>query len=349
MGKTTLVKAVAKELNLKTLLLNGDERGDWWNVLTSRELSKIQALVSGYELLIVDEAQRIPDVSLILKIILDNCPHLKVIITGSSSLDIASTVSEPLTGRVYSYKLLPIAQTELAHSHTSFELRAKLEEYLTFGSYPEVLSLAGAEAKTRHLTQLSDSYLYKDLLEFGDIKNSSKIRSLLKLLAFQIGSEVSIAEVGRQLELSSGTVSRYIDLLEQSFVIFRLSGLSRNKRKEVTKMDKIYFYDNGVRNALIGNLNYLVDRNDGGQLWENFMVVERMKKTLYEASVPSYYFWRLTSGAEIDLIEEHKGKLNGFEFKFSNKIAKVPKSWQEAYPDSQFATFNKENYLDLIL
>lgn len=343
-GKTTLVNDLLAELGIKTLILNGDQRGSWWEALTSRELPKIKLLVSGYQAVFIDEAQRIPEIGLSLKIILDNFPQLKVIVTGSSSLDLASKVSEPLTGRIYAYKLLPIAQLELAAQQTPHEMESDLEERLVFGSYPEIFSLEGTEAKAKYLSNLADEYLYKDLLEFGDVRNSSKIRDLLKLLAFQVGSQVSLTELGNSLELSRGTVDRYIDLLEKSFVIFKLSGFSRNLRKEITKMDKIYFYDNGIRNTIIGNLNFLRDRDDSGKLWENFLIMERKKYREYEGALYSHYFWRLSSGAEIDLVEETGGNLTGFELKYSHKTAKSPKSWLQTYPQAKFSSVNLNNY-----
>ena len=348
-GKTTIVNDVLNEVGVKTLVLNGDERGDWWESLTSRELLKIKQLVFGYDALFVDEAQRIPEIGLSLKILLDNFPKLKVIVTGSSSLDLASKISEPLTGRVNSYKLFPISQGELSNMWTPFEKEQNLEERLIYGSYPKMFSINGKEKRAKYLRNLTDGYLYRDLLEFGDIRNSTKIRDLLKLLAFQVGSQVSVTELGGALELSRSTVDRYIDLLEKSFVIFRLQGFSRNLRKEVTKMDKIYFYDTGVRNAIIGNLNLLVDRDDVGRLWENFLVVERMKRQEYNGTLYSHYFWRLTSGAELDLVEDEGGKLTGFEFKYSNKNAKPPKSWAETYPGSFYQFVNRENWQDFVI
>lgn len=343
-GKTTLVNEVLSSLGLKTLYLNGDQQGYWYEALISRDLSKITLLVSGYQALFVDEAQRIPEIGLGLKIILDNFPHVKVIVTGSSSLDLASKISEPLTGRVYSHRLYPISQTELSKIQTPYEMKNNLEERLIFGSYPGLFSLPGLEAKGEYLRSLTDAYLYKDLLEFGDIRNSTKIRDLLKLLAFQIGSQVSLTELGKSLELHRTTVERYIDLLEKSFIIFRLHGFSRNLRKEVTKMDKIYFYDVGIRNAIIGNLNFINNRDDMGKIWENFLLAERIKKKDYQGALYSNYFWRLSSGAELDLVEEENGQLSGFEFKFSRKLVNSPVSWKETYPEADFTLVNRDNY-----
>ncbi|MEK7127354.1 MAG: ATP-binding protein [Patescibacteria group bacterium] len=348
-GKTTLINDLLNEFKWNTLILNGDQRGSWWELLTSRELSKLTLLTSGYDAVFIDEAQRIPEIGLSLKILLDNFPKLKIIVTGSSSLDLASKISEPLTGRIYSYKLFPISCGELREIKTPYEMETQIEERLIYGSYPEIFSLDGILAKTKYLQNLVDTYLYKDLLEFGDIRNSSKIHDLLKLLAFQVGNQVSLNELGNSLELSRITVGRYIDLLEKSFIIFRLSGFSRNLRKEVTKMDKIYFYDTGVRNAIIGNLNTLNSRDDAGKLWENFLITERMKKLQYEQKIFSLYFWRLSSGAEIDLIEETEGELHGFEFKYGKRIVKTPNSWTIGYPNATATLVNQDNWQEFVV
>jgi hypothetical protein len=297
----------------------------------------------------IDEAQRIPEIGLSLKILLDNFPKLKIIVTGSSSLDLASKISEPLTGRIYSYKLFPISQGELRVTNTPYEIETQTEERLIYGSYPEIFSLHSIQEKTKYLQNLTNTYLYKDLLEFGDIRNSSKIHDLLKLLAFQIGNQVSLSELSSALELNRITVGRYIDLLEKSFIIFRLPGFSRNLRKEVAKMDKIYFYDTGVRNAIIGNLNMLSNRDDVGKLWENFLIVERMKKLSYQQKIFSFYFWRLSSGAEMDLIEEDEGELHGFEFKYGEKIVKSPHSWTTGYPNATATLINQNNWQEFVV
>jgi len=343
-GKTTLVNDLLSEFNFHTLVLNGDQRGPWWDLLTSRDITKITLLVADYSAIFIDEAQRIPEIGLSAKIILDNFPKLKVILTGSSSLDLASKISEPLTGRVYSYKLYPISQGELSAFQTPIELESLIEERLIYGSYPEIFSLSGKEKKAKYLQNLTNSYLYRDLLELGDIRNSSKIRDLLKLLAFQIGNQVSLNELSISLELNRMTIDRYVDLLEKSFIIFRLGGFSRNLRKEVRKMDKIYFYDTGVRNALIENLNMLKNRDDAGKLWENFLIAERIKKQSYARNLFSHYYWRLSSGAEIDLIEESEGKLKGFELKYGKKKTKIPSSWGNTYKNASGKIINQENW-----
>lgn len=347
-GKTTLSNNLINTLNLKTLTINGDQ-SRFLDILSSRDFAKIKSLVQGYQMLFIDEAQRIPEIGLALKIILDNMPELKVLVTGSSSLDLASKVSEPLTGRVWTYHLYPISFYELSDIHNSAELDYTLEERLIYGSYPELFSLEGDSQKREYLQNLSDAYLYKDLLEFGEVRNSSKIRDLLKLLAFQVGSEVSLTEVGGALGMSKDLVSRYIDLLEKSYVIFRLKGFSRNLRKEITKMDKIYFYDLGVRNILIDNLKPLKGRDDLGALWENFLIVERLKLLAYKQISAGTYFWRTYTGAELDYVEDRDGKLYGFEFKAGNKVKRAPKSWGETYQDSEYLCINRDNYLDFVL
>jgi uncharacterized protein len=329
-------------------MVNADQ-STYFDVLSSRNINKLKDLTDGYELLFIDEAQRIPEIGINLKIILDNFKSLKVIVTGSSSLDLASKISEPLTGRILTYRLYPISYLELSAFENRFDLDSQLEERMVYGSYPEMSSITGGINKNQYLQNLCDGYLYKDLLEIGEIRNSSKIRDLLKLLAFQIGSEVSLTELGTSLGMGKDTVSRYIDYLEKSYVVFRLSGFNRNLRKEVTKMDKIYFYDLGIRNMLIDNLKPLKDRIDTGQLWENFLIVERMKALSYTQQYISSYFWRLHTGAELDYVEDSEGILKGFEFKYSDKTILAPKSWLSTYPQASFKSINKGNYLEFIL
>lgn len=345
-GKTTLITDVISRLGLKTLTINGDQ-SRYIDVITSRNVDKIRGLLEGYELLFVDEAQRIAEIGINLKIVLDNLPT-KVIATGSSSLDLASKVSEPLTGRVWTYRLYPMSFLELSDLNNREELDVHLEERMVYGSYPEIFSYPGDVQKREYLQNLADSYLYKDLLEFGNLRNSAKIRDLLKLLAFQVGSLVSISELGSNLGMGKDTVNHYIDLLEKSFVVFRLHGFNRNLRKEIAKMGKIYFYDLGVRNILIDNLKSLKDRNDPGQLWENFLIVERMKYLAYTHHSASTYFWRTHTGSELDYIEEEGGHLYGYEFKLGAKTATTPLGWHTAYPKAEFMNINRQNYFSFI-
>ncbi|HCR35692.1 AAA family ATPase [Candidatus Woesebacteria bacterium GWC2_33_12] len=346
-GKTTLVNDIITKLRLKTLFINGDQ-SQYVDIISSRNLNEIKKLVSGYEMLFIDEAQRIPEIGINLKIILDSIADLKVIVTGSSSLDLASKISEPLTGRVWTYKLYPISTLELTSIYNPIEIDDDLSERLIFGSYPEVFLYNSYSEKYEYLRKLTDAYLYKDLLEYGGLKSSNKIRDLLKLLAFQVGSLVSLSELATTLEMSKDTVSKYIDYLEKSFVIFRLSGFSRNLRKEITKMDKIYFYDIGVRNMLIDNLKPIKDRGDIGKLWENFLIVERIKSNEYKNRFNSNYFWRTHTGAELDLVEEKGGELFGYEIKYSNKIVRCPVTWKKTYKNSKFELINRSNWQEFL-
>lgn len=347
-GKTTLVKKLLEGLSYKTLSINADEQ-KYIDVLSGRDFSKMKSLISGYELLFIDEAQRIPDIGLNLKILIDNMPELKIIVTGSSSFDLANKISEPLTGRIWNYNLFPISFLELAKNKNPFELKSQLEDRLRYGAYPEIFSIDNEKTKREYLESLSSSYLYKDILELAYLKHSSKIRDLLKLLAFQIGNQVSMNELARMLGMSKATVEHYIDLLGKSFVLFRLSAFSRNLRKEVTKMDKIYFYDLGIRNIIIDNLKPLKDRDDGGKLWENFLVMERLKFLRYTQNLASMYFWRTYTGAELDYVEEQGRELFGYEFKFSNKKTAPPKTWLSAYPKAHFQAVNQENFLEFVV
>lgn len=346
-GKTTMSRQIIGELKYKTLSINADQE-KYTDIMSSRDLEKMKSLVSGYELLFIDEAQKIPDIGINLKILADEMPKLKIIATGSSSFDLANKISEPLTGRTWSFTLYSLSIMELADHYTDFELDGLLENLLVYGSYPEVFTTINLNEKGNLLKEIGRSYLYKDALDLLTVKQAKKVKDLLKLIAFQIGSEVSILELANSLNLSRETVEKYIDLLEKSFVIFRLGGFSRNLRKEVTKMDKIYFYDLGIRNMLIDNFKPLKDRNDVGQLWENFLMIERIKVLAYENISASPYFWRTYSGAELDYIEEREGKLFGYEFKLGNKKSRIPKTWLETYPNSSYEIINRDNWKNFL-
>jgi uncharacterized protein len=347
-GKTTLVKEVLRTLPYKSLEVNADLI-KYREVLSSQDLSKMMELIGNNELIFIDEAQNIPNIGINLKILYDSLPDLKIIVTGSSSFELANQVQEPLTGRTMTFRLYPISIVELSALHTPFELKDQLENYLLYGMYPEVLQLNGKESKISHLQELSSSYLYKDILQLSGIKHSDKIHKLLKLLALQTGSLVSLHELGKSLGMSHDTVGHYIDLLEKGFVIFRLSGYSRNPRKEITKMNKIYFYDTGIRNILADNFNPLAYRQDTGALWENFLIAERRKKIEYRQMYGSYYFWRTYSGAELDYVEERDGQLKGYEFKWKSANSKAPASFLETYDNASFELINRENFLEFVL
>lgn len=347
-GKTTLVNQVLNVLPGRTLRLNADT-AQVPEALSSRDLAKLRGLVQGYDVLFIDEAQRVPEIGLNIKLLVDHFPELRVVATGSSSLDLASKTRESLAGRAWNYTLYPIAALELSAQMTPFEMRNDLEARLIFGSYPRVVLMIGDDERREYLDNLAAASLYKDILEMSGIRNSDKLRRLLRLLAFQIGQEVSLNELGMQLEMSKNTVASYIDLLEQSFVVFRLSGYSRNLRKEISKLDKIYFWDLGVRNILINNFNLIGQRNDIGALWENYVVAERLKWLRYTQGIGTLYYWRTKNGSEIDCIEERNGRLLGIECKWNPATkSKPPQAFVNLYPDSTFVTITPENYVDFL-
>lgn len=347
-GKTTLIKDILKQLPLKILEVNADHL-KYNEIFSSRDLSKMEELIDDNELIFIDEAQNIPNIGINLKILHDSLPQLKIITTGSSSFEPANKIREPLTGRTRTYHLFPVSLGELRQIHSPFELKEKLPYYMSYGMYPEVLQIKGRQAKIDHLHELASSYLYRDILKLSNIKHSDKIYKLLKLLAYQIGSLVSLHELGNSLQMSHGTVSNYIDLLEKGFIIFPLSGFSGNLRKEVTKMNKIYFYDLGIRNVLTGNFNAPESRQEIGRLWENFLMAERFKKMSYKRIYANKYFWRTYSGAELNYVEETGGKLYGYEFKWGTKKGRVSKTWMETYNNASYQLINRDNFLEFVL
>lgn len=348
-GKTTMLQTYLGGTTLKYKLDSGDNIRVQ-QILSSQDFRHILSYVEGYELLVIDEAQSIPNIGMGLKIIVDQVPGIQVIVTGSSSFELAGQVGEPLTGRKRTLALYPLAQSELLSENNRFELREKLQDYLIFGTYPEVINAHTRDERVEVLREIADSYLLKDILAFDRIKNSRTLLDLLKLLAFQVGSEVSISELATQLGVDVKTVKRYLDLLEKAFVVYRLNGFSRNLRKEVTTKPKYYFLDNGIRNAVIAQFNGLGERDDAGALWENFILMERHKYRAYKPLHSNNYFWRTYQKQEIDLVEEHGGKLFGYEFKWAkNKIVRPPAEWANTYENSEFNVINRENYLDFIL
>lgn len=347
-GKTTLLESFLNRSDLKYKLDSGDNIITR-QVLSSEDFQKIGDYISGYQLLAIDEAQQIPKIRQALKIIIDQFPAIKVIATGSSSFDLANQVGEPLTGRKNTIILYPVSQLELGKIHNSFELQQNLENYLIFGSYPEIISASEKNQKIKLLDELVSSYLFKDILAFQGIANSKILYDLVRLIAFQIGNLVSHSELATQLSIDSKTVSRYLDLLEKSFIIFSLGGYSNNLRNEITNKKKYYFLDNGIRNAVIVQYNSLELRNDNGALFENFIMSERLKKRAYSNDWARPYFWRTYEGQEIDLVEEKDGQLFGYEIKWSKaKTPGAPKDWAN-YGNSNFTVINPDNYLDFIL
>lgn len=346
-GKTTLVNKFLESVNENVLFVNGDDIVVR-QYLESQSINKLQDFVGDHSLLVIDEAQYIEKIGLNLKIIVDHIPNTKVIATGSSSFDLAKDVGEPLTGRKFVLKLLPLAQMEISHIEKSHETRANLESRIIYGSYPEVVIMRDNSRREEYLREIISSYLFKDILSLEGIRYPNKLVRLLQLLAFQIGKDVSVTEVGKQVGMNKNTIERYLDLLEKVFVIYRLSGFSRNLHKEITKNQRYFFYDNGIRNAVIGNFNPVGLRNDLGELWENYIITERLKRQEYLRQTTNSYFWRTYDKAEIDLIEERKGKLFGYEVKWKDARVKVPNDWRANYPDAGFEVIHRENYLKFI-
>lgn len=347
-GKTFILEKLKKEYSAEEVkFLNGE------SLLVQDDLSvlipeRYQALFAKTKLLIIDEAQKVPKTGEVLKMIVDSLPKLKVIASGSASFSLAQKVGEPLTGRKKTIILYPVAAQELINTKGLDYYRSTWEDRLIFGNYPELFNLSSRQKQKEYLDELIDSYLFRDLLEMETVKNAKKIRDLLTLIAFQIGKEVSLTELGNNLGLNKATVGRYLDLLEKSFVIINIRGFSRNLRKEIVKNSRYYFYDNGVRNSLINNFNPLKIRNDSGQLWENYLVLERLKKQKYTGDLSNNYFWRTYDQKEIDWVEEKGGRLYGYEITLSDKLKKAPKDWLKAYPGSSYQVINKTNFLDFI-
>ncbi len=347
-GKTTLIEEFLQSYRGSYRYDTGDDI-EIRNVFLSESKAQLLDYAGGNSLIVIDEAQRIAKVGLGLKMLVDALPKTFFLITGSSSIELMGQVGEPLTGRKKTLFLFPLSQKELYANHNRFEMKKNLETYLLYGSYPEVITLQKKKEKEGYLKELAHSYLLKDILEMDKVKNSQVLMDLLRSLAFQIGGEVSLSELSRNLGINAKTVARYIDLLEKSFIIYGLRGFSKNLRKEITKMRKFYFYDNGVRNALISNFNSLPLRNDIGMLWENFLFMERLKKRSHNEINANIFFWRTWDGEEIDLIEERSGGLFGYEFKYKIQKKTKFKTWKEYYPDEPVEVIDSENYLDFIL
>lgn len=348
-GKTTIVNEYLKNSKWKYKLDSGDNIRTQ-HTLSSQDFSQILPYAQGYDLLVIDEAQNIPNVGMALKILVDQVSSLRVVVTGSSSFELSGQVGEPLTGRKTTLTLYPIAQQELLQTnYNRFELRQKLPDYLIYGSYPEVITAASQKKKVTVLEELVNSYLLKDILTFENIKGSKTLLSILKLLAFQIGNQVSLNEIANSVNIDVKTVARYLDLLEKGFVIKGLTGYSRNLRSEVTSKAKYYFYDTGIRNGIIQQYQDLETRNDVGSLWENFVFIERLKHRSYSNKYANMYFWRTYSQKEIDIVEEREGKLFGYESKWSEKHQIwAPKEWKTIYPDATFSVITPKNYLEFI-
>ncbi len=319
-------------------------------ILSSEDLHKITNSFRSYTGIFIDEAQRIPNIGWGLKLLTDHNPNLKIIASGSSSFQLSNQTGEPLTGRSVTYSMFPVSVMELAETNGQMSVLQSLDDLLIYGSYPETLNAKGYGKKQAYLLSLRNSYLFKDILELENLKNPDKLIDLLQLIAFQIGNEVSLNELSRTLSIAKQTVERYLDLLEKSFIIIKVRAYSSNLRKEISKSHRYYFYDNGVRNAVINNFNDMNSRMDAGMLWENFCFIERIKKQNYKHIYSNNYFWRTYDKQEIDLIEDRNGILHAYEFKWNtHKKCKVPNIFKETYPNSEFECITPDNFMDFVV
>lgn len=344
-GKTTILRRLQKSRPEKSIYLNCDEP-DIRQSLSNVTSSEIKAVFGKASIVFLDEAQRIDNIGLCLKLAVENFPDMQIIATGSSSFELSDSISEPLTGRKFELQLFPFSVEELRHDHSNLEIQRLLEHRMLYGMYPEIVQNYGEELDL--LKEISRSYLYKDVLQYQHIKNPEILEKLLQALALQIGSEVSYNELAVLLGIDKKTVASYVRILEQAYIIFLLRPFSRNLRNELKKLRKIYFIDTGIRNALINNFNPMSLRQDAGALWENFMLSERMKLNSYQNRAVNMYFWRTHQQQEIDLIEDSEGKLAGFEFKWGKRKFRVPKIFQQTYPDSTVCPVTPLNFSEFV-
>jgi uncharacterized protein len=345
-GKTTLINSIAERLSEKRVLkLNGEDL-TVAEILASGRQEILENLTKGYDYVIIDEAQSISGIGKNLKLLIDTRPDLSILATGSASFDLRNQIGEPLTGRSVFFMLYPFAYGELGLDY--LQSQKSLSEMLIFGAYPQVFLSAPTKEKRLLLENIKNGYLLKDILILDNLKDSLFVMNLLRLVAFQIGNEVSFNELAGQLGTTVKTVQRYLEILEKTFVLFRLNGFSRNHRKEITKSPRYYFWDNGIRNVIINNFSPLEQRDDAGKLWENYCVAERVKKQVYRQTFSDFYFWRTYDQQEIDLIEITDGKMSAFEFKWGVKKVRIPKAFQDHYSDADFQVINRENFIDFL-
>lgn len=347
-GKTYLIKDILNNYKGNVLKLNGEDY-DAQKIMSEISISNYRRMLNGKDLLVIDEAQHISDIGNKIKLIVDEIPNVKVLASGSSSFDLRNKTGEPLVGRSKKYLLYPLSQQEISVAEDYLETRQNIESRILFGFYPEIVTIENDSQREEYLREMVNDYLLKDILAIDGLRNASKMRDLLRLIAFQIGSEVSYDELGKQLGMSKNTVESYLDLLSKVYVLYKLGGYSNNLRKEVRKSSKWYFYDTGIRNAVIGDFSPLAIRKDVGELWENFLITERKKLCTNNGIYADYYFWRTYNGQEIDLIEDHNSHISAFEFKWGNKEAKVPTSFAQLYPEAPFSVVNRNNYIDFVI
>lgn len=344
-GKTTLIDMLlSQESNYEKY--NGDDIFTQ-NTFNNNNLEHLKRVIGEKNLLVIDEAQRINNIGLSLKLIIDNLP-IKVIVSGSASFDLADKVCEPLTGRTKTFWLYPLSFKEVKDKMPQMGNDKILEEMLLYGMYPKIWNIEGRKEKEDYLFEYINNYLYRDILTISKVKKPKKIIDLLTLLALQIGSEVSVSELAQNTNLTQATVENYLDVLEKMFVIFNVRGFSRNLRKEISKASKYYFFDMGLRNALIRNFNSISLRSDAGAMFENWAISEKIKKSNNNRDFSNFYFWRTYDQQEIDLIEESKGEINAYEFKWKKDNKKAPNDWTKTYPQSQFNLINKDNVFDFL-
>ena len=347
-GKTILIEKVIENLNEKYLFLNGDDV-ESHNLLESQSTANFNRLLGDTRFLIIDEAQEIPNIGKKLKLMVDTIPDLKVLVTGSSAFEINNQIGEPLVGRMKTINLYPIAQIEFSKTENYLETKSNLEDRLIFGSYPELSKMVNREDKISYLKEIVNTQLLRDIFAFEGIKKRDKIIALLQIIAFRTGSEISLESIGRDLQISKNTVEKYLDLFSKVFIIYSVSGFSKNRDNEITKMKKWYFVDNGIRNAIIISFNPLNMREDVGKLWENYLNSERIKKLSYQENDVFDYFWRTHTKQEIDRLEIKNEQIAAFEYKYGKSKSKIPTEFAKSYQDATFEIINQDNYLEYIL
>ncbi len=346
-GKTTLVKDIIEKIPQKSLYINVDGEKEK-QLINTQNIEQLRRIFSGYKLIVLDEAQQIPEIGKILKIIHDSFPDIQIIATGSSSFDLANRVSEPMTGRILTYTLYPLSYKELRNQHSYLEMQSMYEDLLLYGNYPDIFSQNKKNAE-RNIQFLAENYLYKDILMLGNLKKPTELQNILKLLAYQIGSEVSYSEIGQKIGMSTQAIQHYIDILEKSFIIFRVHSFHKNLRNELNKSVKIFFYDCGIRNAIINNFQNIKFRPDIGALWENFVISERLKYLRYSGKQYPIYFWRNYAQQEVDCVEDFNNQITAFEIKWNTgKKIKFPKSFMTGYPEAKCHGITPENLEDIV-